>query len=206
MSTILAIDPGEKKSGWVFYASENHAVVASGNSSNYEIVSDLRNYEYLPAHLCYVATGEKPVCRFGHGCHQLVIEFPQVRGQMMKQQTIETIFWIGRFVEAWGGEWEKMDRKDVKLYLTGRVTSKDPHVRAAIIAQFPGTGGGSTPQIGIKKAQGPLYGVKDHAWQALGVALTWAMKKEEERRCQTNVKEHVSEQSTGTKLSEADLR
>ena len=104
--------------------------------------------------------------------------------QMMKSQVIETIFWIGRFAQAWGDmdTFIRFDRAEVAMRLCGRRGVKDKQVRRALIERFPATGGGSEPSIGIKASPGPLYGVKTRCWAALGVAVAYAERLEEERR------------------------
>lgn len=66
------------------------------------------------------------------------------------------------------------------MRLCGRAAAKDKQIRRALIARFPATGGGAEPAIGTKKASGPLYGVKDHCWAALGVAVAYADRLLEE--------------------------
>ena len=93
----------------------------------------------------------------------------------MTYQLVDTIIWIGRVMEVWGPDWcQRMDRANVKMHLCGRTTAKDTHVRQALLARFPQTGGGKTPAVGTKKQPGPLYGVKNDAWAALAVAVTYA--------------------------------
>ena len=75
---------------------------------------------------------------------------------------------------TWNEDWKRMDRANVKMHLCGRTTAKDTHVRQALLARFPQTGGGKTPAVGTKKQPGPLYGVKNDAWAALAVAVTYA--------------------------------
>jgi hypothetical protein len=55
-------------------------------------------------------------------------------------------------------------RKDVKLLLCGSPRAKDANIRQALLDLLG-------PQ-GTKAKPGPTYGVKSHAWAALGVAVT----------------------------------
>ena len=55
-------------------------------------------------------------------------------------------------------------RKDVKLHLCGSPRAKDPNIRQALLDKLG--------PVGTKRQPGPCYGVKSHAWAALGVAVT----------------------------------
>jgi hypothetical protein len=76
--------------------------------------------------------------------------------------------WIGRFQEAWRfpSQVRKVYRQQVKLHLCGSPRAKDANIRQALLDKLG-------PQ-GTKKAPGPTYGVKSHAWAALAVAVTAA--------------------------------
>ena len=154
---VLFIDPGSEQSGWVLYDVVGQGIMHHGLSQN----DNVRKVLY-----------EERSCQH-IGYEHIVIEVPQPRGQMMTTQLVTTIIWIGRFIEAWRGEWEAMDRAVVKMHLCGRTTAKDSNVRQALIDRFPQTGGGKTPSIGTKKQPGPLYGVKKDIWSALAMAVTW---------------------------------
>lgn len=166
---ILAIDPGSEKSAWLMWGDPVLHEYAIYKNTDFLF---LLGSAYLGVH------PENPF----RIADRLVIEYPQPRGQRMTTQIVSTIFWIGRFVEAWQGPYELIDRKDVKMCLCGRTTAKDSDVRAAVIERFPATGGGKTPAIGIKASPGPLYGIRDDIWQALAVALTWSEMREGEMR------------------------
>jgi len=152
MSPIVAIDPGTTESGWCVY---------DGSSV---IGSDVWPNGRLLGHLGVWADD------FG----TLAVEMIASYGMPVGREVFETCLWIGRFIQAWP-EPEAVRlvyRKDVKLHLCGTTKAKDGNVRQALIDLFPATGGGKTPQIGIKAKPGPLFGVSTHAWPALGVAIT----------------------------------
>ena len=150
----MAIDPGSTYSGWVTIDALKN-ISSFGKDENSK-VRDIASRHYGP----------------------LAIEYPQPRGQTMYRQLVDTIFWIGRFVEAYGlATWFPIDRKDVKMHLCGRVLKiTDANVRAAIISQFPATGRGRHPEIGVKASPGPLFGVHSDIFQAIAVALTFFEK------------------------------
>lgn len=153
MTAIFAIDPGTTESGWVLYESER--VTASGVLPNDEMLARVR---MVPPELDT----------------RLAIEMIASYGMAVGREVFETVWWIGRFTQAWHSpdDVHRVYRKDVKLHLCGTTKAKDPNVRQALIDLYPATGGGKTPQIGTKSQPGPLYGVSSHAWPALGVAVT----------------------------------
>mgnify|MGYP001252625348 CR=1 FL=1 len=101
----------------------------------------------------------------------LVIEQIESMGMAVGKTTFETVFWSGRFAQAWlPRRFERVTRHAVKLHLCGQRNAKDANIRQALIDRF----GPSTEQaIGKKAAPGPLYGVTAHKLSALAVALTW---------------------------------
>ncbi len=101
----------------------------------------------------------------------LAIEMIASYGMPVGREVFETCVWIGRFVQAYRypSLAQLVYRKDVKIHLCGTSKAKDGHIRQALIDLIG-------PQ-GVKKSQGPTYGVKSHAWAALAVAVT-AVKME----------------------------
>ena len=147
MSTILAIDPGTTKSGWVLYSGGR--VFECGIDDNHELLDKL---PFLCPH-------SETVC---------AIEMIASYGATVGRETFETCLWIGRFAQAWiastGGRCIKVYRQDVKRCVCKTHIAKDSDIRSALIAQLG--------EVGTKKQPGPLYGVKSHAWAALAVAVT----------------------------------
>lgn len=152
-ASILAIDPGTEQSGWCAFDGEH--VIASGVMPNAELLIYLQRQH------------------FGINCYRLAIEMVASYGMPVGREVFETVRWIGRFQQAWHAPDEVMliYRKDIKLQLCGTTKAKDANIRQALLDMFPRTGGGKTPQIGIKAKPGPLYGVSSHAWAALAVAV-----------------------------------
>lgn len=147
MSRILAIDPGTTESGWC--ELWDGAVIDSGIWPNDELVAGLQKGRF-------------------EQCHSLAIEMIASYGMAVGKEVFETCLWIGRFVQAWRSPEDVclVYRRDVKLHLCGSTKAKDANIRQALIDLIG-------PQ-GTKKAPGPTYGVKSHAWAALGVAATVA--------------------------------
>lgn len=103
--------------------------------------------------------------RFEH-CHTLGIERFEARGMPVGNESVETMLWTGRFIQAWRSPESVVliKRSAVKSNLCGTQKAKDSNVRQAVIDRLGPPGKKSKP--------GPTYGVTSHAWQALAVALT----------------------------------
>lgn len=144
MSALLAIDPGTTHSGWVIM--RDGQVWNSGVFANDEVLEMIQ---------------VTPV--------PIAIEMIASYGMAVGKEVFETCVWIGRFVQAAGADRVRLVyRKDVKLHLCGSPRAKDANIRQALIDRW----GGKAEAVGTVKKSGPLYGVKSHAWAALGVAVT----------------------------------
>ena len=98
---------------------------------------------------------------------KLVIEQIESYGMAVGVTTFETVFWSGRFAEAWNPRvWDRMTRGEVKLHWCHTKKAKDTNIRTALLDRFgaPGT----------RKAPGLLYGLRSHHWAALALAVAWA--------------------------------
>lgn len=144
---ILCIDPGTEESGWVIL--DGCKILASGVYPNETMLNRVKSENY----------GE---------IGSLAIEMIASYGMAVGREVFETCVWIGRFKQAWRSpdDVRLIYRRDVKLHLCGTTKAKDANVRQALIDLLG-------PQ-GTKKSQGATYGVKSHAWAALGVAVTAA--------------------------------
>jgi hypothetical protein len=144
VSALLAIDPGTSESGFVVLEADG-TIDGTGVIPNDKM-------------LAFIWTWSQDVA----------VERFEARGMAIGDESIETIIWTGRFVEAarWWHEIPAtlVKRSEVKSHLCGTQKAKDTNIRAALIDIFgpPGT----------KAAPGGTYGVKSHAWAALGVAAT----------------------------------
>jgi hypothetical protein len=154
---ILTIDPGPEQSAFVLYDPGPRCLVGFGKVSNEKLRGEL-----APAR----ATGDV-----------LVVEMVASYGMPVGREVFETVLWTGRFIEAWGGAFEKLYRSSVKLHMCGQTRAKDANVRQAVLDAF----GGKDKAVGKKAKPGPLYGVKADVWQALALALTYADRTEQAR-------------------------
>lgn len=145
MGALLAIDPGTTHSGIV--------IMVDGRVTSSEVIANAVVLEELAIH-----RGTPVAC-------EMIASY----GMPVGKEVFETCLWIGRFVQAAGADRVRLVyRKDVKLHLCGSPRAKDANIRQALIDRW----GGKAEAIGNVKKPGPLYGVKSHAWAALGVAVT----------------------------------
>lgn len=144
---ILAIDPGTTESGWCLML--DGMVLQCGVDDNHALLEMLQSWQL-------------------HMGDTLAIEMIASYGMAVGREVFETCVWVGRFAQAWHqpDAVRLVYRRDVKLHLCGNTKAKDANVRQALLDLIG-------PQ-GTKKAPGPTYGVKSHAWAALAVAVTVA--------------------------------
>jgi hypothetical protein len=84
-------------------------------------------------------------------------------GMAVGREVFETVFAIGMFsrhVERL----RLVPRRDVKMHLCQSPRAKDGNIRQALIDRCGA--------VGTKKTPGPLYGISQHRWAALAVAVT----------------------------------
>ena len=151
---ILAIDPGPQVSAWVLFDERVRRVRGKATEDNLGVLRliILRRDMVRPCSAC-------------------IIEKVESFGMAVGADVFETVFWGGRFAQAWGDDntLYRIGRKEVKLALCGSARAKDRNIRQALIDRF----GGKEAAIGKKAAPGPLYAVKGHEWSALALAIVW---------------------------------
>lgn len=142
MPIVLAVDPGPKESGVV--AWDGARILRYGTHPNLHVirVGDEYKTEYR------------------------VIEMVASYGMAVGETTFETVFWIGRFCQAWQfGHVDRMKRIEVKTHLCHDSRAKDANIRQALIDRFG--------EKGTKKRMGITYGLSAHTWQAFALAVTF---------------------------------
>lgn len=152
--TIYGVDPGSEHSAMVIYDADQRKVACADDLPNSEMRACLR---------LSGAEGATVVC-----------EWIASYGMPVGAEVFTTCYWVGVFaaeVERGGGRMLLLPRPDVKLHMCHSRRAKDANVRQALLDRF---GPGRQTAVGTKKAPGPLYGVSNHAWAALAVAVTQA--------------------------------
>jgi hypothetical protein len=152
---IYAVDPGTEQSAVVVYDSEACRIVQHVTSPNDIIIASF---------LMTQAVNAQPF-------PVMVCEQIESYGMAVGAETFRTVWWAGRFHQAWPGEAFQLPRRAVKLHLCHSARATDANIRQAILDRF---GPGKDAAIGKKASPGPLWGVKGHEFAALAVALTWA--------------------------------
>jgi hypothetical protein len=139
---ILAIDPGNVESAYVLI-DDDYTPFEFAKVEN-EIM-----LEYIKG---------------GIGTANVVIEMVASYGMPVGKEVFETVYWIGRFVEA-AGEADRLYRHDVKMNLCQSMRAKDSNIRQALIDRFG--------VVGTKKEPGWFYGFKKDIWQAYALGVTY---------------------------------
>jgi hypothetical protein len=149
--SILAIDPGNIESAYVILDGDRLVEFAK--------VENETLLERLPF--------------FRETASELAIEMIASYGMPVGREVFDTCVFIGRAIQAWGGPYTRVYRKDVKLHLCGQARAKDGNIRAALIDRW----GGKDAAIGKKANPGPLYGVSADVWAAIAVGVTHKERK-----------------------------
>ena len=152
--TLVAIDPGPVNSALVVW--DGQQLKYTRLARNAEIL------DLLISPMEWLAwEGPRP---------DLIIEQVRCYGMAVGQTVFDTVFWSGRFAQAWeweGGlaEWHQVSRLNVKMHLCHNPRAKDSNIRQALIDRFgpPGT----------KKSPGLTYGLKKDLWAAFALAVYW---------------------------------
>lgn len=158
---ILAIDPGNKESGYAVIEMPNFELVEFGKVENDKL---LRTINLLPYKIDDVA-----------------IEMVASYGMAVGKDVFETCVWIGRFAQRIhdSGYYcvpAYVYRKDEKMTLCGSMKAKDSNIRQALIDRYAkhdfknGKGTKANPDT--------FYGVAKDVWQAIAVGVTyWEMHR-----------------------------
>ena len=141
--TIIAIDPGNVESAYVVMR-DSDGIIEKGKIDNDSMLQKV--YEF---HEFY------PDC-------ELYIEMVASYGMAVGKSVFDTVFWIGRFFQAYYKEPKLIYRKDVKMHHCNSMRAKDGNIRQALIDKYG--------EPGTKKAQGFTYGVSKDIWSALAIA------------------------------------
>ena len=153
---ILAIDPGNIKSGYViveYNDTDITKVLQVGKLDNddlMQIIAESGNIDFA-------------------------IEMIAGMGMAVGQEVFDTCVWIGRFWErALTRNYRTMEyiyRRDEKLCLCGSPRAKDANIRQALVDRYAPTQPGYGK--GTKKSPGFFYGFSADMWTAMAVATTY---------------------------------
>jgi hypothetical protein len=153
VSRLLAIDPGNRESGWVVIDVTSRRPVEFGKTEN-------------------VALLERIEWGLGEGGN-VVIEMVASYGMAVGADVFETCVWIGRFVQALaqaqGVDADLVKRQPVKVHHCHSAKAKDSNLRQALVDRF--APGQPNHGKGTKVAPGWFYGFRADIWQAYALAV-----------------------------------
>lgn len=159
---VTAIDPGYEQSAVLWLDLEQRALIGFQTARNADILAGLDS-----------SLGTSP----------LVLEQIESFGKPVGREVFETVFWAGRFYQAWDRHHADyvylLSRRLVKTHLCRSASSTDAHVRQALLDRF---GPGKAKAVGLKRCPGPLYRLSADGWSALALAVVWT-----ERECRDKV-------------------
>lgn len=96
-------------------------------------------------------------------CSPVACEWIESFGMAVGREVFETVFAVGMFSQH-VDRLRLVPRRDVKLHLCQSPRAKDTNIRQALIDRCG--------DVGTKKNPGPLFGISQHRWAALAVAVT----------------------------------
>ncbi len=148
---ILAIDAGNRESGYAVIDMPNFRLIDFGKVENEEL---LKMLSIIPYKLDTVA-----------------LEMVACYGMPVGKDVFETCVWIGRFKQALQGhDINYVYRKDEKITLCNSLKAKDSNIRQALINRYAKHDFKNGK--GTKKNPDTFYGVSKDVWQAIAVGVT----------------------------------
>jgi len=175
---IIGIDPGPENSGVAVLDTHTAAVRWSALQNNRDIRELLRGYKES---------------------YTTAIEMPASYGMSVGASVFMTCVAVGRFMECSKSLSGLVYRKTVATEICGQAKANGSMIRQAIMDMYGGDKaiggvkctkckgkgwfGAGRPVCtqcvgtGWKDAPGPLYDVKSHAWDALAVAIAYAITR-----------------------------
>jgi len=160
MTIIVGIDPGPEYSGQVVVdGSVWPPIVLHSDGDTWE--EELIPLRYKPN----IVVCEW-VISYGSTIGATVLDTARLVGRIEERSAVNKL------------DFYRITRPEVGLEIAGSRRSKKGQTNEAIREIYKKErpdllGGGKNPTVGIKKAPGPLYGVKSHAWDALAVIIAW---------------------------------
>lgn len=170
---ILAIDPGNTESGYVF-TTDKLEVIRKGKINNNQLLSLLQFYYFYDS----------------KNRTHIAIEMIASYGMSVGVEVFETCVWIGRFKQEFirigciEDDIKYIYRKDEKLNLCQSMKANDTTIKQALVDRF--APGQKNYGKGTKKEPGWFYGFAKDIWQAYAVAVTYHDMYMKERNLNEN--------------------
>lgn len=154
MKSVVGIDPGSVQSAYVMW--DGKEILEKNIFSNEDMLEML----------LMGVEGQPP----------LVIEQVRSYGMPVGAEIFDTVFWSGRFFQAWKGNAYQMPRLKVRQHVCHNGRAKDSNIIQALIDRF--AYGQRNRGKGTIKEPGFFYGFKADIWQAFALAVTfWDERK-----------------------------
>lgn len=147
MNRILGIDPGPEKSAFVVWNRKEGSIIDHLQADNVAFRERLLEVE----------------------CDICVVEDVVFYGKVLNNSTFETLRFIGRIQEIFNDKCDTTSFPTYAYYFCNRRQGvSTAQVNAVLRARFG--------EKGTKKNPGKLYGIKEHEWSALAVAVYYSDK------------------------------
>lgn len=157
---LLAIDPGNKQSGYVLVEvidGKIDRVLDKGKVNNLVLLGLIEEREDIT---------------------DVAIEMVASYGMAVGATVFDTCVWIGRFLQKAQNftyaDIRRIYRKDEKITICGSMKAKDSNIRQALVDIY--APGEDNYGKGTKEHPGFFYGFKSDIWQAFAVAHTYVEK------------------------------
>ena len=151
INKIIAIDPGPTQSAYVVWDGKE--------------ISEL---SIIDNEVFVLALGAWPGEPF-----PMVIEQIRSYGMAVGMTIFDTVFWSGRFYEAWKGDCYLIPRLQVKQHICHDSRANDSNIRQALIDRF------EPALMPRQRPKSVLKGLKKDLWSAAAIALTYWDQSEE---------------------------
>lgn len=147
MGRILAIDPGQEKSGWIIWDSVDEKILRMGIDPNEDFIGWLESGDFPSVD----AVSIEMVGHYG-------------TGMAVGNSIFDTCVFIGELKHSlWRFNPKLVLRPDVRLHFCHHRNAKPTNVNRVLQDRFG--------EKGTKKNPGKLFGVHDHIWSALALAV-----------------------------------
>ena len=152
MSRILGVDPGQVQSGWIVWDSIAERIINMGIDPNDTLIRWVESAQFPTVD----AVAIEMVGHYG-------------TGMAVGNSVFDTCVFIGELKHAmrWANP-KLILRPDVRLHFCHHRNAKPANVNQVLRDRFG--------EKGTKKNPGKLFGVRDHVWSALALAVYFADK------------------------------
>lgn len=159
---IMAIDPGNRESAFVWIDADDMRPVEFWKLKNDDVIDEIGHFQ----------------THFKNGT--VIIERISSYGMAVGRDVFETAEWYGRFWQEAERERLQIDflsRKDVKKHICGTIAAKDSNIRRALIDRFAKHD--LKNGKGTKKNPDWFYGFSADMWQAYALGVAWIERRME---------------------------